>query len=104
MRNIYKIRRDNARTLVAEAGNQTRFGERIDIGKKQASHIVGKTMVRIIGDDLAERIEQSFKRPADWLDTDHSDPLLEVVRKLTGPRRAALLEVAKGLLAEQRKK
>lgn len=104
MRAIYKTRLANARSLVAEAGNQQRFGERLGFNKQYASHIVGSRPIKMIGDDLADRIEFEFKKPANWLDVDHSDPLLEVVAKLTGPRRAALLEVAKGLLAEQRKK
>jgi hypothetical protein len=104
MRRIHAIRLTNARALAEEAGNALRFGERIGIGKSQASQIIGRRPIRLIGDEIAERIETAFKRPADWLDEDHSEPLLDMVAKLTPANRSALAEVARALLAAQRKR
>lgn len=104
MRRLYEIRLANARTLAEEAGNALRFGEKLEMSKSQVSQIIGRSPVRQIGDELAERIEQTFGRPADWLDQDHSDHLLEMVGRLTKDHRAQLAEVVRDMLATQRKK
>lgn len=103
MRRIYAVRLANARQLASEAGGVVRFGDRLDMSKAQASQIVGRNPIRQIGDDTADRIEAAFKKPADWLDADHSDPLPDLVRRLTPENRDALTGVARALLAAQKK-
>lgn len=103
MRRIYAIRLENARQLASEAEGVVRFGARLGMSKAQASQIVGRNPIRQIGDDTAERIEAAFRKPADWLDTDHSDPLPDLVRRLTPENREALAGVARALLSAQKK-
>ena len=93
MRKLYSIRLANARHLAEEAGNALRFGERIGISKSQASQIIGRNPVRQIGDDLAERMETEFGRPADWLDVDHTEPLRDMVGRLTPDNRKAVVDL-----------
>ncbi len=104
MRRIYQIRLANARALAEIAGNAQLFGERLDMSKQQVSQIIGSRPIRMIGDDIAERIERVFKRPHEWLDTDHSEPLLEMVAKLTPENKTAVVDLVKALLVGQRAK
>lgn len=104
MRRIYAVRLTNARQLASEAGGVVRFGDRLGMSKAQASQIVGRNPIRQIGDDIAARIEVEFRKPADWLDTDHADPLPDLVRRLTPENREALIGVARALLGAQRSK
>ncbi len=102
MRRIYKVRLENARKLAEEAGGVVRFGDRIGISKSQASQIIGRNPIRLIGDDLAERIETSFGKPTDWLDANHSDTLIDRISRLTVANRAALASVVQALIAGQK--
>ena len=102
-RRIYAIRMSNARLLAKEAGDFVRFGLRLGISKQQVSQIIGRSPIRQIGDDIAARIETEFGQPTDWLDIDHSDPLPDLVCRLTPENREALAGVARALLSAQKK-
>lgn len=103
MRKLYAIRLANARQIAGESGGIVRFGYRLGMGKAQASQIIGRNPIRQIGDDVAARIEAEFRKPADWLDADHTDPLPDLVRRLSPENREALIGVARALLGAQRK-
>lgn len=104
MRRLYEIRLTNTRYLADEAGSGQRFADKTGMSKSRVSQIIGQNPVRLIGDEAAEQIEQAFGRPADWLDQDHTDNLLEMVARLTKDHRAQLTEIVRDMLATQRRK
>jgi hypothetical protein len=67
----HEIRLENARTLVAEAGGTAAFARRMDMSISQAGQVVGKAPRRNIGAALSRKMEEVFRRPKGWMDTDH---------------------------------
>lgn len=66
-----EIRRENARQLSIEVGGPAAFGRKIEMSDSQVSQIIGKTPTKNIGNLVAQRIEDSFKKPRGWLDIPH---------------------------------
>lgn len=69
---VENTRIENARALVVEAGNASRFGDRIGFSRQLVSNYIGKRPTKNIGSDVARKIEQAFNKPVGWLDQDHS--------------------------------
>jgi len=68
-----ELRYRNGLLLVDEAGGLTEFAEEMEMSLSQASQILGKNPVRGIGNDLAPRMEEKFKKPVGWLDQIHHE-------------------------------
>lgn len=62
----------------------------------EATDALGRKLA--LGGVRAARIETEFGRPAEWLDQDHTDPLLNTVRRMAERERDMLAEVAKTIL------
>lgn len=73
---IEEVRRENARRIVSEqCGNvQSKFGEKLDISRQLVNHYIGKNPIKVIGSDMARRIEEVFGRPIGWMDERHDAP------------------------------
>lgn len=95
-----KIRLENARKLLSEAGSASQLGDRLGMTKQQVSHIVGSRPIRGIGNGIARKLEIEFGRPSGWLDHEH-DPLSDIICRLSDDRRSILLEMARVLLRGQ---
>ena len=71
---IIAVRLANARALSQQVGGQSRFADRLNMSRQQASHIIGSTPHKGIGHTMARRIEAAFEVPMGWLDQDHTLP------------------------------
>ena len=72
MRNIYEIRRENLHTVLHEDFQDSRkaLAERLEF--EQPALLSRYLSTKNIGPNLARKIEQSARRPANWMDTDHN--------------------------------
>jgi hypothetical protein len=70
MAKIDEIRLDNARRLLAEAGGQKGMIEITGRSQSQISHLMGEKPIKPIGKRIAESLEDAFKKPKGWMDTD----------------------------------
>lgn len=71
---ILSTRLLNAKKLAEQVGSQSRFADKLNMSRQQASHIIGSNPHKGIGHALARRIEQAFDVPIGWLDIDHTTP------------------------------
>lgn len=71
---ILNVRLENAKKLASQVGGQSRFAERMNMSRQQASHIIGAKPHKGIGHTMARRIESVFDVPVGWLDIDHNTP------------------------------
>lgn len=73
---IEEVRRENARRIVAEQCGevQARFGAKLDISRQLVNHYIGKTPIKVIGSEMARKIEEAFGRPIGWMDERHDAP------------------------------
>ena len=78
-----EIRRKNARDLAASVGGQAEFGRKTGMSDSQVTQLLGDKPTKNIGNIIAPRIEEAFKKPSGWLDAAHSapaEPLLSTVQ------------------------
>lgn len=74
---IADIRRENARLLAKLAGTRTKFGERVGMDASQVSQIIGRSPKKSIGNSIARRIENAFRKPIGWMDVINSEVNVE---------------------------
>jgi len=67
---VEEIRLDNTRTISARIGVEA-LRERLGISRQRLHQLIGKNPARIIGSELARRIEQVNRYPRGWLDHEH---------------------------------
>lgn len=78
-----EIRRENARRLAREIGGPAAFGRKLEMSDSQVSQIIGKTPKKNIGNSVAERIEDAFKRSRGWLDIPQTNQLVDLDAPVT---------------------
>lgn len=71
--NIKDIRRQNLRRLARSIGGITILAQKLGRSQPQISHLVGENHRKNIGDKFAALIEQTFNKPAGWLDREHGE-------------------------------
>ena len=76
---IEVIRRENTKKLIADSGLTRReFADKAEINYGLLGHYIGKNPSKAIGDEIAQRIEVAFNKPANWLDHEHNNGQLEL--------------------------
>jgi hypothetical protein len=100
---IYDIRYENFRRLVAEYGSLARLAKAADMNPSHLSQINIKH--RPIGERLARRMEKKLKRPRGWFDqaqrTDEESALIMNYWKLSERGRHYVFELALWLAESQ---
>lgn len=76
---IEVIRRENTKKLIADNGlTRQEFADKAKINYGLLGHYIGKNPSKAIGDEVAQRIEAAFNKPANWLDHEHDKNQLEL--------------------------
>lgn len=76
MKTIREVRHARLLELIAEAGSQRSFAERVGKSESQISQLKAQSIHsgtgkrRAIGDELARLFERKFDKPRGWMDTD----------------------------------
>lgn len=78
-----ETRRENARRLAKKIGGKAKFARFVGIDPTQVSQLIGPKPTKNIGNSISHRIEQVFKFPAGYLDSDH--PEIELDSKEGAP-------------------
>jgi hypothetical protein len=68
---IYKIRIENARTLMQKVGGISNFSDKIGKAQSQVSRMIGIKPSKNIGSKIAREIEIKFNKELGWLDQPH---------------------------------
>lgn len=69
---IEVIRRENTKRLISDSGLSRReFADQSGINYGLLGHYIGKNPSKAIGDEIAQKIEVFFDKPANWLDHEH---------------------------------
>lgn len=68
-----EIRRENARRLAKKIGGKAKFARFVEIDPTQVSQLIGPKPTKNIGNSISRRIEQAFKFPVGYLDSDHPE-------------------------------
>jgi|GEM_PF-453070 len=68
-----ELRRTNLRKLAKEYGSINLLAKRLHRAPSQLSHLIGSNATKLIGDQLAHKIEHKLGLPAGWLDQAHQD-------------------------------
>lgn len=77
MKTCLEMRLENARALAN--GSPAEFARILKMTGQQANALIGPNPVRGIGHDKAREIESSYRKPAGWLDHDHSFDSIEIL-------------------------
>ena len=80
---IEVIRRENTKKLIADNGlTRQEFADKAKINYGLLGHYIGKNPRKAIGDEVAQRIEAAFDKPANWLDHEHgkNEDLFEEIK------------------------
>ena len=80
---IEVIRRENTKKLIADNGlTRQEFADKAKINYGLLGHYIGKNPSKAIGDEVAQRIEAAFDKPANWLDHEHgkNEDLFEEIK------------------------
>lgn len=79
MKTVDEIRRDNLLLLIQEAGSAARLAVLTEVPapvisqvKNAAKHSAGRKKPRVMGPDVARRLETKMGKPKGWMDVDHS--------------------------------
>lgn len=73
------IRRENAKTLISDSGlTRKQFSDKSGINYALLGHYIGKNPTKAIGDEIAQKIEAFFNKPANWLDHEHDSNQLDL--------------------------
>lgn len=76
---IEVIRRENTKKLIADNElTRKEFADKAKINYGLLGHYIGKNPTKAIGDEVAQRIEAAFNKPANWLDHEHDKNQLEL--------------------------
>lgn len=68
------IRRENTKRLMESAGlTRGEFAEKSGISYTLLGHYIGKNPTKKIGDEIAQKIEDFFEKPRNWLDHNHEE-------------------------------
>lgn len=79
------IRLKNLKSLINEIGTAAALAEKINASPSQISQIVAPKAIRSLGDALARRIEEAFRKPHGWMDQIHDQSSnLEVMDRKIG--------------------
>ena len=73
---IERIRLQNLRKLIDEAGGPAKAARLLDMEPSQLSQISGRNPIRNIGKKLARKFETVFHKPEAWLDASHDQLLI----------------------------
>jgi hypothetical protein len=71
MKTIDEIRLDNARKLIARAGNQRKLIDKLGTTSSQMSQMVGANPRKKIGGIVARRFEVALGLESGWMDQEH---------------------------------
>lgn len=88
MKPVEDIRRDNLNLLIQEAGNASRLALITGVPAPYISQVsrgvarTGGGKPRVMGPDIARKLEQKMGKPTGWMDADHS--ALNVMTDLNG--------------------
>lgn len=76
LKGIETIRRENTLKLMEQHGlSRGDFATQSGISYVQLGHYIGKNPTKNIGNKIAEKIEEFFKKPKNWLDYEHNDEM-----------------------------
>lgn len=95
---IEVIRRENTRNLITHSGLTRReFSDKSGINYGLLGHYIGKNPTKAIGDEIAQKIEVFFNKPANWLDHEHDSNQIEL-EAIRGGNSVSVTDDADGLI------